>query len=254
MSTKSEVKSILEAEGLSPNAARVYLALLGMGSGTFSSIATRSGLHPQSVKNSILELKQQGLVSGVGHKLSRTLYKPAPPYLLSRRMHERHERYVKLLPELVRTFESQKTRFFSAYQTKQACLSHLELFVESMPRGSTLRIKSFPGTRFIEYLATTYEALEKVRLSKNISKQVLLGPADVRLMQARPDALREVRSAYRQHKAIEGSLVTFISPGRVFQFFFDVSEPTCTVLESKQFAESELRLFEYLWKEAEGVK
>lgn len=247
MDVRKEAKQILMSEGLSENAAKTYLALLSMGSGNLSGISTQTKLHPQSVKNSLLELTKHSLVTKVGHKLSRTLYKPVAPYIVSRRIHDRHERYVKLLPDLAELFRQKKTRFFSAYEGPQALANQLFNFLDSMQDGSTLYIQSYPGQRFADNLGNLYERLETLRITKKVSKHVLVGNKEAKSLKDRPDLLNEAKSEHRLNKLVDGPQVTFISGERVLYYFADMSEPTVVVIESKEYATQALKLFTHLW-------
>lgn len=250
MNVRNEAKQILMAEGLSENASRTYLTLLAMGSGNLSGIASRVNLHPQSVKNALVELGRDGLVSSVGHKLSRTLFKPAPPYAISKRLHERHESYIKLLPELAKTFRQAKTRFFSVYEGKQTFVHHLIAFIQNMRQESKLRVLSYPGGRFDTLLESKYSTFEALRQEARITKQVLISYRDRSSMRERQDLLREPASEYRAHPAVDGPLVEFISDQGIFFYFHDPSEPAITIVESKEYASQSSRLFDNLWQTA----
>lgn len=253
MNALNVAKSVWMAEGLSDNAADVYLALLQLGSGNLSTVSKKAKLHPQSVKNALQELKKEALVSVVGHKLSRELYRAAPPFLISQRMHARYERYIKLLPELVAMHRENTTRFFEVYEGRSAFVRHARAFLTAMEQGSTLRILAHPGLRFPTLFQNHYEEWEDLRKQKNIQKLSLVNYRDLHAFK-QSSLGKEEKSLYRSHVAVDGPQLQFIDRERMLHFFFDSSEPTTVIIESKQHAQQALRLFNTLWKSATRIQ
>lgn len=246
-------EELIAREGISSNAAKVYISLLALGSGNISQIALKTSLHPQSAKNALQELVKQGLASAVAHKLSRSVYRPTPPYVISQRMHERHERYTKILPELQALLRENTTRFSSVYEGKGAFIRETYRLLNDLPSSATLFIAAHPGVRFINLFEGKYEAWEHHRVSKGVGKHALLSKHELHSFRQRPDLQKEARSEYRSHSAIEGPHIEFITPFRLIHFFYDSSEPTTLVIESKEHARQSIRLFTYLWKESEAI-
>lgn len=250
--SKGEIRKLLQEEGLSENAARVYLALITSGSGNLSTLSSAAKLHPQSVKNALTELDKFGLLSRINHKLSRSLFQPAPPYVISQRIKSRYDRYVEALPQLQVAYRAKTSRFSSVYRGAPAFREHLALFVSSLPDGATLSILGHPGERLSAWLGSSYEQIEKVRIAKKIKKNVIISYRDTHAFREQL-FVREKDSSYRKHPAIEGPLVQFVSESGVLYHFADQSEPTTHIILSDTHARGALRLFASLWKEATKV-
>lgn len=85
--------------GFSLNEAKVYIALVKLGSGTTSDITEESGVHRVNVYEIIDKLTNKGLVSSL-KKGSKTVYSVGDPQNLVRFVQQKEELAKKLVPEL----------------------------------------------------------------------------------------------------------------------------------------------------------
>ncbi len=253
MEASTEIQSIIREEGYSANAAKVYLALVQLGSASLFRVAGRAGLHPQSVKNAVAELQRSGLVQRIDHKVSRSLYRAAPPFLLARRLRERQERFTRILATLQRWYRQKTSRFLQVHEGNDAFGRLFLEFWQSAPRGAIIDVLTHPGPKLISAIGISYERAEEFRRSHDIRKRVLVSKSVGKMLQRRPDMTQELLSEYRVHMQVGGPLMHCVSRDRVLLHFFDTSEPTTISVEGAPYAEQIHELFQHLWQEAKGV-
>ncbi|MBI2548317.1 hypothetical protein HYW21_03120 [Candidatus Woesearchaeota archaeon] len=94
-----DVKSILEEAGLAGNEAKVYLALLDLGSTLAGDVTKRSGVNRTNVYDALDKLIEKGLVSYV-IKANRKYFEAASPTRIIKYLDEREEE-IKRKRELV---------------------------------------------------------------------------------------------------------------------------------------------------------
>lgn len=85
--------------GFSMNEAKVYLALIKLGSGTTSDITKESGVHRVNVYEVIDKLKNKGLVSSL-KKGTKTVYSVGDPQNLLRFVQQKEELAKEIVPQL----------------------------------------------------------------------------------------------------------------------------------------------------------
>lgn len=253
MDVANETRLILESEGLSSNAAKVYLALLRLGSGSLSAIGGRARLHPQSVKNAIRELQQEGLVTHVDYKLARTLFRPVPPFTIAQRLRQKQERFSKALPELQKTYREKTARFVRVHEGMDGFRQLYGVFWESVGSQETVDVLSHPGTRLLSSLGDVYGQTEELRRSKEAPKRVLVGASVRKVLLRRPDIIQELHADYRFHPAVSGPMMLCIARDCVLQYLFDFSEPTTLLIEGRAFAAQAKAMFGRLWSEAKRL-
>ncbi len=102
-------ESLLEESGLTRNEAKVYLALLRLGTTTTGPLIRETGLHGPRVYESLERLTGKGLVSFV-MKNRRKYFEAADPERLMDLMSEKEKRLAEALPRLkgMQTLEEKK--------------------------------------------------------------------------------------------------------------------------------------------------
>lgn len=94
------LRQVLQENGFSEKAAKVYLALLAIKEGTVSDIAKRARIKRPTAYLVLAELESQGLVSHV--KRGGSLhYRALNPFSLLERQHDRFHSLREAMPELV---------------------------------------------------------------------------------------------------------------------------------------------------------
>lgn len=98
----------LQELGLSPNEAKLYLLMLKEGPMRASELSARAGLQRRSVYDTLARLENNGLAGQSDVEGVRRFY-PCPPSSLLSFIDEKKDAIEKILPNLSRQFESEKT-------------------------------------------------------------------------------------------------------------------------------------------------
>ncbi len=106
MTTKFE--ALIEA-GLTTNEAKVYLAMLNIGSSSVNAISRKAGVHRVNAYDIIERLIQKGLVSSVV-KGNKKFYEPSSPERILRILERKQAEVNEVLPELMLDFNMRKEK------------------------------------------------------------------------------------------------------------------------------------------------
>lgn len=249
----TNLDDFLKNEGISANAAKVYRAALRCGSGSLSDLASVARLHPQSVKNAVPELERQGLLSRLDYKTSRMLFRPAPPYLLARRLRRKQEQLERLLPLLQKQYREKAARFIRTMGGDEAFQRLYRELLEQEGEGNTILILSHPGRRLLRLLDEGYAKTEAIRLERGIHKRILLNPKTARRLKQHPEMLAELQAEYRVHKTTGSSFTQICGAEQLLQIFDDPAEPTSVLVRGRGPAQEVAKLFSILWAQAKPL-
>lgn len=133
--------SVVQNAGLSENTAKIYTALLRKGRGNYSSLAAATGLHPQSVKNALRELMNQGFVIRLDHKLDQTLWRPSPPFEIAKRLRQKYETFARALPGLQAAFRQHPTTVVHISSGLSEAMTHLRQLIDHAPKNTTITLR-----------------------------------------------------------------------------------------------------------------
>ncbi len=103
-----ELTEILEKSGLSEKEAKVYLALLELGSGSIADIAKKAGIKRPTCYLVVEDLKHRGLVSSVPSRVN--IFTAEGPEKLSGDLFKKQELLKRFLPSLQALHNSKKEK------------------------------------------------------------------------------------------------------------------------------------------------
>jgi sugar-specific transcriptional regulator TrmB len=106
---EDEKLSALQSAGLSLNEAKVYSALLKLGSASVVDITKKSGVHRVNVYDVIERLQKKGLIASVMQKNKR-FYEASNPEELLKLIEMRQEQIINILPSLKMEYKMQKKK------------------------------------------------------------------------------------------------------------------------------------------------
>jgi len=92
-------EKVLEEVGLSKNEAKIYLALLDLGSATAGKIAEKTGIHRSNVYDALERLLEKGIVTYIIKKDTK-YYQATDPENLLNMIKEKEIHLTQILPEL----------------------------------------------------------------------------------------------------------------------------------------------------------
>jgi sugar-specific transcriptional regulator TrmB len=98
-------EEILKDIGLSPNEAKIYVALVGLGEASVNTISVKTKINRSNVYDAMERLVEKGLASDVFTKREK-LYKAAHPKRVKEIVEEKLDVIEKILPDLTKRFEA----------------------------------------------------------------------------------------------------------------------------------------------------
>ena len=123
-------EDILKSIGLTDAEAKVYLALVELGSTTATAVITKSGLHKSTTYESLERLIERGLASSIV-KGKKTFFQAAKPEKLLDILRERESNIKRILPELELKDKLAKThQEVIVYEGKDGLKTLLEDFLK----------------------------------------------------------------------------------------------------------------------------
>lgn len=224
--------------GLSKNEARVYLALLRLGTTGVRSIIEASGLHSANVYAALTRLARRGLIGEVRREGKR-YYEAGDPRALLGAIHERERTLEALLPALGSLRQEGMSRAeATVLQGKEGLRTMLE---DILREGADYYAVTSRGHVY-EFLGQPYLArFHRVRVRKGMWRNILYGEEAHGTPGTRPRPLSRIRYLPRQFASPaalytygEKAALVIVEAGKIFVF----------ILRSKGVADS----FRSHWK------
>jgi len=101
-------REILEELGLSPNEAKIYIALIEIGDSSVPQISVKTGIHKRNIYDTIPRLLQKGLIYQIAES-KESRYAGVEPNKLSDLIWEKESRLNSILPSLKQQFKKTTT-------------------------------------------------------------------------------------------------------------------------------------------------
>lgn len=232
-------EKMLEQAGLTKSEAKVYLALLELGSSLAGLITRKTGLHRRSVYDTIERLIQKGLVSYI-KKNNRKYFEAANPERLLEILREKEENIKQAMPELESKFNFIKEKTETVfYRGKQALKT---VFDDQIKEGKEILIfgAASNADQIVKYYFSKYD---KQRIKNKIRVKAIFNQ---KLAKKIPlSEIKYLPKEYSSHTAtnIYGNKVAII-------LWSD--EPFAILINQKEIADSYRSYFELMWKLAKN--
>lgn len=248
------MQQIEQQLGLPAKESAVYVALLELGTSNVSSVASKAGLNRTTTYDILESLQMKGLATAVGETKKKTYSAEHPTtlpgyYLRRSRQFQRNaEDIEKLLPELVSLYNEKgkrpRTRFYEGIRGIET------VYEDTLTSHETIR--AYASVRDMhsalpDYFPSYYER----RAKKGIMIRAILPNT--------PEAID--RAAQDKQEARESVLV----PADQFDFspeiniyddkvaIMSLAEEFGVIIESKEIAEAQKKIFELAWLGAQTV-
>jgi len=247
---------LLEQFGLSENEAKVYLACLEAGSAYVSRIASRAGINRTTAYDILEYLVKKGLVSYVGAKKDKQ-FAPEKPDALIGYLNSRKQNYEKkiesarnILPELQGIYnvmpQKPKVKFYSGIEgIKTIYLDSLNSKGEILSWLNLENIKLNPESYFInEYPAE--------RAARDIKIKAIV--ADCKLARERA---KDNKKQNREMRIIPKDQMNIMPECYIYDnkvAFMSHKERFGVMIESKDIAEAQRKLYMLAWERAGKIK
>lgn len=238
-------------EFLPSNEAKVYLAMLGLGSASVIEITERCGLHRANVYDCLESLRQKGIITMIVKKGKR-FFEAVEPERLKAILDERKQRIEsiaesleKAMPELKEKFEKRKSKQLIHHLIGVEGLRTIgeEMLKEGEEEKILYTINSAGGFR--KHLGLYFEKWNKKRLKKKIflktiSPEYRRGTTKLELTETK----------YMPNEFYSPLTIEIL--GKKIALMLYEEHPLVVLIESRTIAEAFKKQFEVLWKIAKA--
>ncbi|HLD32419.1 MAG TPA: helix-turn-helix domain-containing protein [Candidatus Peribacteraceae bacterium] len=245
-----QIQHVLEAAGLHPREARLYLAGLQVGSAPASEYAKLAKLNRVTAYNTLEDLVKKGYFT-IEKKVRAKWYAPVAPEYLAVEARKNAEALDQSLPELrsLRGAEHRRphVRFFEGWEgVRRVYEDTFTAKGELLNFANSAVLRKYWPAYDAEYVA------ERVKRGIHLRG---IAPDDAtgrRVQGMDKDSLREIRLVsakdfdFRNEINIYGNKVSIVTLGEDEENLFGV------IIESKEVAETQRQIFEMAWRYAGG--
>lgn len=241
------LEKLLEEFGLNEKEAKTYLACLELGPSKIHDIANLSGIGRVNTYYIIDKLIQHGLVSRT-YKKDKMLFVAEEPEALVRIIEQRAKDFRKYLPELKamsKQGNKPSMRFYEGTEgIKTIYEDSLTSKTEIFAWNSVVNLEAFEPEYFHDYY--------KRRAQKGIFIKAIVneGPLAYEYKEQDKELLREIRIVPLAKMDIEPEC--YIYDNKVA--FMSLREKIGVIIESKDIADAQRKLFNLAWEAAEKYK
>lgn len=235
-------EQILKDLGLSEKEVKVYLALLSLGQSTVNDISKKSKLNRVTTYDVLKYLQEKGLVSYV-IKSGVKYYESAEPRKLLGDLQEKQAKVKSILPELEALKESVKEK--PGIELYEGLNGLKTIFEDIIKEDKESWFISDPN--LMEALEFYFPHFIKQKRKQGMFSRVIT--SDNKLMR---QYKRNNPKKYVDLKFIDEKLPTskIIYGNKVATLTFEKENSIGIIVENKQIANTERKLFELLWKQA----
>jgi sugar-specific transcriptional regulator TrmB len=242
-----EIHNALEHLGLTEKQAKVYVALLQMGSGSVPAISIKAGTKRPTTYILLEELRMKGLVTLLPKKV-KAVYTAQSPNILWQEQKEKEEIIRQKLPELMAIYNSKKEKPRVTYYQGEENVA--KLFDEFFKEKEIL----FYGS-IAEIIPGVYRQVEKyLKVVKNEKVDVReILQADSKSIEFAKNNVSEnhkIRIAPNNFKLATDNVIF----GNKIAIITYKDAPMAVVIESADVVETYKSMFEMAWKLCEDLK
>jgi len=241
------IEKLLEEFGLNEKEAKTYLACLELGQSKISNISQKSGIGRVNTYYIIEELIHKGIISRT-FKKDKQLFVAELPEILASEMKNRAVSFEKALPQfkaLSKIGKQPEIRFFEGEDGLKS------IYEDSL--SSKTEILAWNSTGNLEaYMADYFHDYYKRRAAKGIFIKAVVNdlPTAHEYKKHDKELLREIRIVPKEMMDIVPEC--YVYDNKVA--FMSLREKIGVIIESKDIAEAQRRLFELAWEQAEKYK
>jgi sugar-specific transcriptional regulator TrmB len=246
-----DVKKVLHDAGFAGNEAKVYLALLDLGSATAGDVAKASGVNRTNVYDAIRSLSAKGLV-GFIKKAERRYFEAASPYKIVHYLEEREED-IRSRRELVENvapdLEMKRTL---AREEHDAMVYHgrkgLKTIAEDVLRNGTELLVFGADGEFTRIFRTYSRNWHMRRANKRIRMKIIYSE------NAREEKSKEAIDFcdMRFSRTIYSTPSTTWVYGDTVAIIVWSDSPIATLIRSERVARSYRAFFREMWRSSRG--
>lgn len=240
----NDMENSLEELGLTKIEAKVYLALLKLGSTTTGPLIKKTELHRATVYDVLKRLMEKGLVNYIIKEKTKYFQAVKPEYLLDiieeqkNTLKRKEELAKKIIKELEIIQEKNKKEQASIFIGKKGIKTIFE---------DILNYKEYDAFasrgKFKEILGSYFDLFQKKKKNKKIKSRILI---DETLRNS--DYVKSIYGNIRYlPKELSYPTATFIYNDKIAIIIF-TENPTAFLIESKDISKSFKNYFNIIWK------
>ena len=240
-------EEILIQAGLVRNEARVYLALLKIGTASVTEISQKSKVERTLVYGVLEKLMEKGLVSSVV-KINKKYFEPADPEKISDLLKEREKIIDEAMPELKNLYESvENKQEVHHFKGKEGARAILEALLKNESKEWLIFGTTGKTAETLTYYLPQFH-MKRVQ-KKMIFKAIYSEDSLARAKEVKKLKLTEVKILPKEymtptHINIVGNKVGIILWSE---------DPIGILIENKEIADSFSNYFKLLWKLAKPL-
>ncbi len=169
------LKEDLVEIGLGAEESVVYLALLEIGKTSAGAIIKKTGLHRQTLYDTMEKLKRKSYVTE-SLKANRKYWTPAQPQIIVKKLRDTYELGQATLPHLLSLYKlsshKQEVRVFEGVEGFKAAHKNN---IQSQPKNTFVPVIGATGWNWVGTMqeAHYFKTYEKQRIEKNINHSIL---------------------------------------------------------------------------------
>ncbi len=239
--------SALEQLGLSRTEAKVYLAILKLGSGTGSEIAGKADVFRRNAYDALKKLIEKGLVSSVIK--DKTYYSVARPEKLYDVLKEKEHILEGVLPKLNELYAHPKIKqkvFF--YEGKQGVKTVMNEIIKENRDWLVFGASGKTKEAFGEWI----DFWEKKRVKADIKAKIIMADTPAGRKRGKEIKVLGLTKVKVYPGRFASPVSTYVFGGRMAFVFWSEIEPLAILVDSKEIADANRKYFNALWKVAKS--
>ena len=238
-------EEVLVKVGLTKNEARVYIALLRLGSASVTEISQKSKVERTLVYGVLERLMEKGLVSSI-IKINKRYFEPADPAKILETLKEKERIIEQPIPELREIYQSVgKKQEIHHFKGKNGLRNILETLLES---GKETKEWFIFGTteRTKELLPSYLPQFHRKRIEQGIKfKAIYSTDSKERGLEVKKLKLTEVRFLPKEYTT---PTAVSIVGNKVAILLWSIENPLGVIIENEEVANDFKKYFNLLWK------
>jgi sugar-specific transcriptional regulator TrmB len=239
--------AVLEQLGLSKTEAKVYLALLSLGSATGSEIAEKADVFRRNAYDALNKLIERGLVSSIIK--DKTYYSVAPPEKLQDVLKEKEDSLEAILPKLHDLYTHPKIRQkVFVFEGREGIKTVLNEIIKEgrdwLAFGSSGASKQVFGD-WVDYW-------ERMRAKAGIKTKIIMDDNPAGRKRGKKIAGFGLARAKIYAGPFASPVSTYVFGNRMAFVFWSEVQPLAILVDNKEIADATRKYFNALWKVAKS--
>lgn len=239
-------EKVLESIGLSKNEAKVFVALVDLGSTTVGKVAEVCQLHRTNIYDALERLIEKGLVSYVIREGVK-YFEATNPEMLMDIIKEKEESLKKIMPQLLLSKKFTKKTEVHVYE---GVIAARRIFMSFLMHKEPILVYGVPKEAPNILKKHFLEQFHKQRVAKNIVEKVIYNDDAI----PRINELKEIHllEAKVLPKEFNSPMSTNVCGDEVFlELFREI--PLTIHIKSKEIADMYKKYFEIIWNVAKKI-